>query len=130
MQGMSLLASSGLSKRIQDYEKKKLECRRIMDGICAPAVIDFMLNLAISRDRLQQLKDLLLMGLDIDVIRRLIMDKTYYPANVVRTLISPMRSASSANAVIDGLMMVSRTRRGWFGNIWGLLRLRLRSLFP
>lgn len=83
MYGMGLIDPFGQAKICRDVEKTTLECKRIMEDIYSPSVAGFMLELAQSRDRLQQLRDLVLMGLETDQVRRLIMSGTYYPANMI-----------------------------------------------
>lgn len=86
MKDLSLIAPLGLAKRIQDREKIILECKRIMEDIYSPAVAGFMLELAISRGRLQQLREIMGMALKADDIRRIIMNKIYISPNLLVNL--------------------------------------------
>ncbi len=72
---------------MRDREILELECRRVMDGLYVPAVNEFLIELAIRRVRLQQLRDLACMGMAADDIRRLVMSSTYYPPHMIATLL-------------------------------------------
>lgn len=117
MYGLGLLDPFGVRKYMQDMEKLTLECKRVMEGMYSPSVAGFMLELAQSRGRLQQLKDLVAMGLQIDQVRRLVMNETYYPANMIANL----------RGTPDVSKFTLELQQGRF-NLWRWVMFRIRYL--
>lgn len=118
MQGISLIDPFGQSKHIQDMERLTLECTRIMDGIYSPGVICFMLELAKSRGRLEQLREFVSTGLKADDIRRIIMIRTFYYSHELIQILSEGRTRF--------IWEFPFSQRGRFGNAWQRFMFRIR----
>jgi len=83
-------SAAGLHTQIADIAGRQqlaLECKRIAESVYSPAIAGFIFELAQSRGRLQQFRELVLMGLEIDMVRRLIMHKVYYSPHQIASLL-------------------------------------------
>jgi len=108
------------AKYIQDMEKLILECKSIMKNIYSPVVSAFILELAKKRGSLQQLRDMLGIGLKVDDLRRIIMAKKY---------ISPRMLVTFASRDMTRFIWeFPYEQRGRFGNIWQRFIFRLHRL--
>ena len=121
-QWKSMMVDKRIAKHCQDIDKLRLECRRLMDGIYSPSVIRFMMELATRRGRLQQLRDMVGMGLTADVCRKVIMAKQYISPNHLVTLIAHHSAQDMARFICE----FPSSDRGRFGRLWQRFRYRLR----
>lgn len=109
-----LQVSTEQAKRERIY----IDCKKLMNCMYAPSVCSFMMELATKRNRVEQFRDLLSIGLKIDDIRRMIMKAIYVDS---RMIINAM-SLDKAKFYGD-IPFKDRSR---FGNIWQRIRFRIR----
>jgi len=107
-----------IAKEQAERESLYLGCKRLLNSMYAPSVSLFMMALAVKRDRLQYLRDLLSIGLKVDDIRRLVISDSYTPPNLIISAMSHDR----ANFFGD----IPFSHRGRFGNLWQRLCFRIR----